>query len=135
MVSFAIFGLLVLSAFYLFGTETEKTTLETARDEIVNSLKIAQQNSIAAYKGYGYSIEFDKLNNQYIFQPENEKILLDSRIEIESVNPSTITFQKLTGKLNDDDSLELILVSKRFKTTIQVDSEGIITVTTPEKRQ
>lgn len=123
--------LFVFSTPYLFGTR-EKMILETERDKIANSLELAQQNAIAAYKGYDYTIEFDKDNNQYVLQPEGKTNILHPKIEIFSVDPSEITFFKLIGK--PDSSLQLTLVSKNFECQILVNSEGVITVTNSEKR-
>lgn len=134
MVVVALLGLLVLSFnLYLFGTK-EKKILETERDQIVNSLKIAQQDARAAYMGYDYTIQFDKLNNQYTIQPENTTVTLHPDVKIDSVVPPSITFYRLTGRPGEDDSLELILFSRRFKSIIQVSSEGIITATNCERR-
>lgn len=134
MVVAALLGLLVLSFnLYLFGTK-EKKILETERDQIVNSLKIAQQDARAAYMGYDYTVHFDKLNNQYTIQPENTTVTLHPDIKIDSVVPSSITFYRLTGRPGESDSLELILFSRRFKSIIQVSSEGIITAANCERR-
>jgi len=128
--------LLGLSSPYLFGYK-EKLILETERDKIVNSLKLAQQKSIAAYKGYDYQVQFN-LNpdpdeaDSFTLQPENQTTSLHPKIKISSVTPLTITFGRLSGR--PDSSLDLTLVSRRFKCKISVSKEGVITTTDPERK-
>ena len=120
-----------LSTPYLFGAK-EKALLEKERDQIVNSLKLAQQKAIAAYKGYDYTVVFNQTGNQYRLPEEGKTVNLSSRITITSVQPTTIKFLRLTGE--PESPLKLVLVSKRFETTIRVSQEGITTVTPPERR-
>lgn len=126
--------LLGLSSPYLFGYK-EKLILETERDKIVNSLKLSQQKAIAAYKGYDYRVQFNPNPDgpdSFTLQPENQTTSLHSKIEITSVTPATITFGRLSGK--PDSSLDLTLVSQRFKCQILVSQEGVITTTNPERK-
>lgn len=122
--------LLGLSSPYLFGYK-EKLILETERDKVVNSLKLAQQKAIAAYKGYDYQVQFNPPSSYTLLQ-EDQTISLHPKIEISSVNPAMITFGRLSGK--PDSSWELTLVSQRFKCQIFISQEGVITSTIPEKK-
>lgn len=126
----AIFGILLgLATPYLFGAK-EKVLLELERDRIVGDLKIAQQKAVSAYKGYDYSVEFDQANNRYISQPDGKTTRLPPQIEISSSSPS-ITFLRLTG--TPSATLTVTLSSRKFKSEIQVSSNGLITSTIPER--
>lgn len=120
-----------ISTPYLLGSK-EKILLQTEQEKILSDLKNAQQQSIAAYRGYEYSVIFNP-PDQYRLQPENEAKTIHPDVEILSISPvSTISFEKLSGKPSSP--LTLTLASTRFSCDIAVNDQGLISATTLEVR-
>jgi len=133
LVVMGVFAILAAAATpHLLGTQ-EKTFLQAEQEKISHHLKAGQQNAIAAYKGHDYQIQFDPPQG-YVLQPnlENQTVFLHKNIQILTVDPQIITFEKLTGK--PDNPLELTLISKRFKTEISMNVEGLVTTLAIERK-
>lgn len=131
---------------YLFGSR-EKTLLEKETDKVVDFLKIAQQNAIAAKGGYEYRVMFQLTPPHTTFtldppvKPGGNTLTIHPDIKITSVNAITyIAFLRLTGlpSITAIDPppirpLDLILESKHFRCQVQVSWEGVISSTQPER--
>ena len=134
MVVAAIVGILaVMTTPYLFGTK-EKNLLQAQADLLLRDLKIGQQNAIAAYKGYDYTISFNVGNNTYTLQPEIEPIVkpLFEGVSFEYASPSQITFEKLTGE--PDERLYLSLETNRFTLHLKAYPDGLFRSLPPSKK-
>jgi type II secretory pathway pseudopilin PulG len=139
--------LLAITTPYLFGTR-EKTLLEKERDKVVDFLKIAQQNAIAAKGGHEYRVMFQLAQNTFTLVPPvkpapvttgSNTLEIHPDITITSPHFTTyIAFLRLTGlpqttEPNDPLPLDLTLESRHFQCKVQVSWEGVITSTKPER--
>ncbi len=123
----SLLGLLFgLATPYLFGTK-EKTDLETETEKLVNQLKMIQQDAIAAREGQTYSLLLLPDSNQYRLATGTEQEKTFS-LQYDLVSPAretALVFSQLTGQPNQN--LQISLESKRFRTTISLSLEGLIT--------
>lgn len=123
----SLLGLLFgLATPYLFGTK-EKTSLETETEKLVNQLKMIQQDAIAAREGQTYSLLLLPNSNQYRLAAGTEQEKTFS-LQYDLVSPAgetALVFSQLTGQPNQN--LQISLESKRFRTTISLSLEGLIT--------
>lgn len=136
--------LVAIATPYLFGTR-EKAFLEKERDKIVDFLKIAQQNAIAAQGGRDYNVWYNFPEKEFVLSPvlpgKDSTLELHRSIEEISANYSYIKFLRLTGQPADPDPttpefetpLELTIESKHFRCRIFVSPEGVISSTKVEK--
>lgn len=112
----------------LFGRSSNLLNAEVLR--LKNALEFSRQQSIAAYKGETYGIRLDP-PNQFTLLPSNTT--KDLRVTITSPStPRTIFFNKITGYPGQHTIIEL--ESGPFIATIEINSLGIITSTSPKQK-
>ncbi len=128
-----IVGILVGVAITNVLTTIRKQNIVKERDMILDSLKTAQTNSIAAKNAQKYGILF---NINQIEELENElsvkQIKLKEGVELSS-SCRAVNFDKLTGKTDLVDDCEVVVQLSGYKCGIMITKQGILNKTNLEK--
>jgi len=108
--------------------------LSNAAQEVVNTLRVAQNNAISAQDGVNWGVHFEQ--NQYILCKADCSVgnyvttyTLNNGLQIESA-PFNVVFNRLDGTLKDTTVPQTITLDSGGKQkTIQVDAVGRISIT------
>ena len=124
MVAMAVMSFTIVVTLGFIFLSRQKAVLSADRDQLAGALEYTRQQSIAAYRGYQYGINFDSVTGEYTITPENTKKSLRKGVRFNSLSANQITFAKLTGR--PDQPFELTLTSGGFNTTITIDAQGTL---------
>lgn len=133
--------ILALGTFIYFRPFSNNADLETNTDEMMNVIRKAQNQSIAAIDNQNYSVHFES-DRGVIFQgsvynpadPSNEINYITNAVEIYDIllNPApstSVIFDRTTGTTDNDGNISLRLVDDPSRTrTIHIDTSGSVSI-------
>lgn len=132
LIAITLLGLTVLISFSFVFSLRGKAILDADAEKLVAALEYARQQSIAAYQGNAYTVEFYPPSS-FMIQPENTRRNFNKLVHYHTPLPQpSVTFNKLTGKPNLPIDIEL--ESGDLYSVISISSQGLISKSAIEKR-
>lgn len=107
----------------------ERQDLDSATEELVSILKLAQNKSITAEKDSSWGIDFSEEGKYFLFFAQQGLVtpageyLLSKKINL-TTNIHSLEFEKLSGQIKVPS--EIILTIGNQKYTININQEGVI---------
>lgn len=117
-----------MSAPYLLG-QREKRLLTTERDKLMSFVKEAQNKSMIAEDGYGYTVVEVNPGNYQICTINTPADCMDRKLTLHTAVTidwsSDIEFEKLTGGVSTLPSPTIVMRTNNFETNFSISPSGV----------
>ncbi|MDD5039948.1 MAG: type II secretion system protein [Patescibacteria group bacterium] len=125
-----IIGILTAAAFPVVAIIRNNSTFNNAVEEVANTLRVAQNDSLSSQGGATWGVDFDPANHQYMLFSELGAVRTYQKV---SAVPESITFsdtevlfRRLYG--TTDAPITISITSSGKEKTIDVQPSGSITL-------